>query len=210
MSFYRQDLDLVRFESGDGAIAAGTGAVVWERKDFLGPDFFLASIVEGRNLFTSLMQLLEIGPLVSLLFLLATVAVISARQQLTVVQILTLSAAYAVYFPLILYLSSRFLVRGGAGDRRAGAGRVAGTTTPAGCWGRELGPAGRTSSSCCFTRCSRRWLCLLAGTAAWCCYALGVVTLGVLINLQNRALRRQSVVRTAAGLPDGWPPRHCG
>ena len=40
--------------------------------------------------------------------LLAVIAVIVARQNLTAIQMLTLSAGYALYFPLILYLSSRF------------------------------------------------------------------------------------------------------
>jgi hypothetical protein len=34
VTFQRQDLDMVRFESGDGAIATHAGPVIWERKDF--------------------------------------------------------------------------------------------------------------------------------------------------------------------------------
>ena len=76
VTFQRTDLDSIRFESGDGTIRASAGPLVWERKNFLGPDSFSASIVEGRNLFTALSQLAEIGPLISLLFLVAVLAVI--------------------------------------------------------------------------------------------------------------------------------------
>jgi len=189
VTFQRQDLDLVRFESGDGAIDAGTSAVNWERKDFLGPDFFLANIVEGRNLFTSLMQLLEIGPLVSLLFLLATVAVISARQRLTVVQILTLSAAYAVYFPLILYLSSRFSFVVALVIAVLVPGLLLVNYTR---WllGVRLGLLGAPLFLVLY-----QVFPTLAVFAGWnrgmVLLCLGVVTLGVLINLQNRAMRRK-------------------
>jgi len=192
VAFQRQDLDQVRFESGDGTIVAGTGAVTWERKDFLGRDFFLADIVEGRNLFTSLMQLLEIGPLVSLLFLLATVAVISARQQLTVIQILTLSAAYAVYFPLILYLSSRFSFVIALVIAVLVPGLLLVNYTR---WllGAKLGLLGAPLFLVLY-----QVFPTLAVFAGWnrgmVLLCLGVVTLGVLINLQNRALRRQPAV----------------
>src|SRR6185369_1910136 len=102
VAFNRTDLDSMRFESGDGTIQATAGPLVWERKNFLGPDSFSASIVEGRNLFTALSQLVEIGPLISLLFLIAVLAVIQALQGLTAVQMFTISAGYAFYFPLIL------------------------------------------------------------------------------------------------------------
>jgi hypothetical protein len=200
VSFQRQDLDLVRFESGDGVIDAGAGPVSWERKDFLGPDFFLANIVEGRSLFTSLMQLLEIGPFVSLLFLLATVAVISGRQRLTVVQILTLSAAYAVYFPLVLYLSSRFSFAVALVIAVLVPGVLLVNYTR---WllGVKLGLLGAPMflllyqvfpTLAVFTGWNRGMVLL----------CLGVVTLGVLINLQNRALRRQGAM--AILLPLLW------
>ena len=200
VSFQRQDLNLVRFESGDGPIDSGTGSVSWERKDFLGPDFFLANIVEGRSLFTSLMQLLEIGPLVSLLFLLATVAVISARQRLTVIQILTLSAAYAVYFPLILYLSSRFSFVVALVIAVLVPGLLLVNYTR---WllGVKLGLLGAPVFLVLY-----QVFPTLAVFAGWnrgmVLLCLGVVTLGVLINLQNRALRLQGSM--AVLLPLLW------
>jgi hypothetical protein len=85
VTFHRTDLDSMRFESGDGPKQTVQETVAWERKDFLAPDFFAAEIVESRNLYASLSQLLEIGPLVCLLFLLAVSAVILARQPLTAI-----------------------------------------------------------------------------------------------------------------------------
>ena len=61
VTFHRQDLESMRFESGDGANLKPGETVVWERRDFLPPDFFSASIVEGGNLYASLSQRLEIG-----------------------------------------------------------------------------------------------------------------------------------------------------
>jgi hypothetical protein len=104
----RRDLDSTRLETADGLLSSPGGNVVWERRDFLTPDYFSATIIEGRNLYTSLLQLLEMGPVISLLFLLAASAVILVRQPVSVIQIMTISAGYALYFPLILYLSSRF------------------------------------------------------------------------------------------------------
>jgi hypothetical protein len=108
VTFHRQDLASLRLESGDGTLDGTADPFLWERKNFLGPDFFSAHIVEGRNLFTSLAQLVEIGPLITLLFLVSVIAVVLTRQGLTAVQMFTISAGYALYFPLILYLSSRF------------------------------------------------------------------------------------------------------
>jgi hypothetical protein len=106
VTFHRKDLASMRFESGDGTKASADETVVWERRDFLAPDFYSGVIVESRNLYRSLTQLLEIGPGLCLLFLLAVAAVILARQDLKPVQILTIATAYALYFPLILYLSA--------------------------------------------------------------------------------------------------------
>src|SRR6266536_4619136 len=69
VAFHRQDLGAMRFESGDGTKRPADALVAWERRDFLAPDFFSASIEEDRNLFTSLSRLLEIGPVICLLFL---------------------------------------------------------------------------------------------------------------------------------------------
>jgi hypothetical protein len=107
----RKDLPSLLVESGDGAKRPTEETVVWERRDFLAPDFFSAYIVESRNLYVSLSQLLQIGPLICLLFLLSASAVILARQSLTAVQMMTIAAGYAFYFPLILYLSANFSFR---------------------------------------------------------------------------------------------------
>jgi hypothetical protein len=137
-----------------------------------------------------LTHLLEIGPLVCLLFLLAALAAILARQPLTVVQVLTISAGYALYFPLILYLSSRFsfawalviavLVPGALLVNYARW--LLGGRTGA------IGAIGFLALYQVFPT--------LAAFAGWnrgmVLLALGVVTLAVLINLQNRALRRAS------------------
>ena len=191
VAFHRTDLDSMRFESGDGTIRATAGPLVWERKNFLGPDSFSASIVEGRNLFTALSQLVEIGPLISLLFLIAVLAVIHARQGLTAVQMFTISAGYALYFPLILYLSSRFSF----GVALAIAVVVPGALLLN--YARWLvGKAGLVGGAI--------FLALyqvfptLAAFAGWnrgmVLLCLGVVTLAVLINLQNRALRSKAAI----------------
>lgn len=108
IAFGGQDLGAARFESSDGPIQSGGGEVVWERMEFLAPAYFAARLVEGRSLYTSLSQLVEIGPVISLLFLLAVLPVLLIARGLTVIQVFTLAAAYILYFPLILYLSSRF------------------------------------------------------------------------------------------------------
>lgn len=146
----------MRFENGDGSRPATDDSVVWERKDFLAPDFFSAEIGEGRSLFDSLSHLLDMRPVICLLFLLAAAAAILAKQPLTAVQMLTIAAGYALYFPLMLYLSSRFSFS------------VALVMAVAG-WNRGM-------------------------VLLW----LGVVTLAVLINLQNRALKRKAAAAAAA------------
>jgi hypothetical protein len=103
-----EDLPSMIFESGEGAAAPVGNSVVWERNNFLPPDHFAARIGQTRNLYTALQQLVEIGPLVSLLFMISAVAVMFTRRKLTSLQVLTISAGYGFYFPLILYLSARF------------------------------------------------------------------------------------------------------
>ena len=195
VAFARGDLDAVRIESGDGANVKGEATLVWERRDFLPPDFFAAHLVEGRNLFTSLWQLLEIGPVVSLLFLLALLAAILARQPLTALQVLTLGAGYALYFPLILYLSSRFsfavamvaavlipgilLVNYARWLVGARAGLIGGLVF--------LGLYQVFPTLAAFGGWNRGMVLL----------ALGVVTLAVLIQLQNQSLRRGLAVAAA-------------
>ncbi|MBE0545149.1 MAG: hypothetical protein IH623_27740 [Verrucomicrobia bacterium] len=192
VTFTRQDLDSMRFESGDGTKRTADPTVVWERRDFLAPDFFSANIEESRNLYRSLSQLMEIGPLICLLFLLAVSAVILARQRLTAIQMLTIAAGYAFYFPLILYLSSRFTFP---------IALVIALVVPGALlvnyarWllGGKLGLIGGVVFLLLY-----QVFPTLAAFAGWnrgmVLLCLGVVTLAVLINLQNRALKRNVAV----------------
>ncbi|MDB6109614.1 MAG: hypothetical protein JWR69_1364, partial [Pedosphaera sp.] len=199
---HRQDLDSMSFGSGDGAQPSRDATVTWERKDFLAPDFFSASIVESRNLFASLTQLLDIGPLVCLLFLLSVSAVIAARQQLSALQMVTIAAVYALYFPLILYLSARFSFP---------VALVIAAIVPGALlvnYARWL-LGGRYGLVGGLVFLALYWVFpTLAAFAGWnrglVLLCLGVVTLWVLISLQNRALRRKSVVAATLillGLP---------
>jgi len=196
VTLQRQDLAGMRFESGEGTRRSPEATTVWERQNFLAPDFFSASIEEGRHLHASLSQLLEIGPVLALLFLLAVSAVILARQSMTVIQVLTIAAGYALYFPLVVYLSANFSF--------AWALLIA-VTVPGALlvnyarWllGAPLGLAGGAGFLLLY-----QVFPTLAAFAGWnrgmVLLCLGVLTLGVLINLQNRALRQGAVA--AAGL----------
>ncbi len=188
VEFRRQDLTSMRFESGDGGLPAVDDLVVWERKDFLAPDSFSAAIVEGRNLHDSLLQLLEIGPVVCLLFLVAVAAVVGARQPLSAVQMLTISVGYALYFPLMIYLSSRFTFA---------VALVIAVAVPGSLLvnyarlhlGTRLGLVGGPLFLGLY-----QVFPTLAAFAGWnrgmVLLCLGVVTFWVLINLQNQALKR--------------------
>ena len=203
VAFQRHDLTALHFESGDGPIPGGDERVVWERKDFLAPDSFSASIVESRNLYGSLLQLLEIGPVICLLFLLAVSAIILARQPLTALQLLTIAAGYALYFPLMVYLSSRFSFP---------VALVIAAVVP----GALLVNYARLLLG---TRCGliggTIFLLLyqvgptLAAFAGWnrgmVLLGLGVVTFAVLINLQNQALKRKVAAVAVALLGLAWP-----
>lgn len=187
ISAQRDDLPNMQFENSNGILPAQARAVLWERKDFLGPDFFSARIVESRNLYTALSQLLEIGPVVSLLFLISVCAVIMTRQRLTVIQLLTISAAYAFYFPLVLYLSSRFAFA---------VALVIAVVVPGvlllnyARWllGVFMGLGGGVVFLALF-----QIFPTLAAFAGWNCgmvlLCLGVVTLWILIHLQNHTLK---------------------
>ncbi len=203
VAFNRRDLASIHFESGDGALPDSGESVVWERKDFLAPDSFAASIVESRSLYGSLLQLLEIGPIICLLFLLAVSAIILARQPLTALQLITIAAGYALYFPLVVYLSSRFsftvaliIAEIVPGALLVNYARLL-LGTKAGLFGAAV------------------FLLLyqvfptLAAFAGWnrgmVLLCLGVVTFGVLINLQNQALKRKVVAVAVALLAIAWP-----
>jgi len=189
VSLHRQDLGSMRFESGEGTRRPREDIVVMERRDFLAPDFFSASIEESRNLYSSLSQLLEIGPIICLLFLLAASAVILVRQQVTAIQMLTIAAGYAFYFPLILYLSANFnfvwallLALVIPGVLLVNYAR----------WllGTRLGLFGAAAFLCLY-----QVFPTLAAFAGWkrgmVLLSLGILTLAVLINLQNRLLKRR-------------------
>ncbi|MBN2505464.1 MAG: hypothetical protein JXQ71_02095 [Verrucomicrobia bacterium] len=194
VTFQRRDLAAMRFESGDGMRPSSENTVVWERRDFLAPDFFTADIAESRSVYVSLTQLLEMGPVVCLLFLLAVLAVILARQRLTAVQALTIAAGYAFYFPLVLYLSSRFSFA---------TALVIAVVVPGallvnyGRWlvGTRLGLVGGPVFLGLY-----QVFPTLAAFAGWnrgmVLLCLGVITLGVLINLQNQTLK--ALQRSAA------------
>lgn len=204
VTFNRADLASMRFESGDGLISSETETVVWERKNFLGPDSFTAGIVEGRNLFTALSQLAEIGPMISLLFMVAVFAIIQARQRLTAVQLLTICAGYALYFPLILYLSARFSF---------GVALVLAVAVPGvlmlnyARW--LIGRAGLVGGALLLGL--YQVFPTLAAFGGWnrgmVLLCLGVVTLAVLIQLQNRVLRRVAAVGAPLALWSmmAWP-----
>jgi len=189
VTFHRKDLAAMRFESGDGAVASADETVSWERRDFLAPGFYAGNITESRSLYQSLTQLLEIGPGICLLFLLAVAAVILARRELNAVQMVTLAAGYALYFPLILYLSAHLSFP---------LAVVVAAVVPGALllnyarWllGTRTGLLGGLLFLALF------WVFpTLAAFAGWnrgmVLLCLGVVTLYVLIDLQNQALRRK-------------------
>lgn len=186
----RENLESMLFDTGDGTAPGPDGNLVWERRDFLPPALLRASIVERRSLYESLLQLLEIGPLVCLLFMGTSVAVVVARHALTPGQLLTLVVGYSLYFPLILYLSSRFsfgvalvlslLVPGAllVNYVRLQFGSVMGWVgAPIGLLLYQLFP-----TLAAFNGWNRGMVLL----------CLGIVTFWVLIQLQNASLRRSS------------------
>jgi hypothetical protein len=195
VTLHQKDIASMRLESGDGARRTSDETVVWERKDFLAPDFFSARIGETRSLHASLAQLLEIGPLICLLFLLSVSAVILVRQRLTALQILTIAAGYAFYFPLILYLSANFSFKVALIIAFAVPGALLANYAR---WllGSKLGLIGGVVFLALY-----QVFPTLAAFAGWnrgmVLLCLGVVTLAVLINLQNRALKRKTVSAVA-------------
>ncbi len=195
VTVHRKYIPSMRFESGDGTRFTNDETVTWERRDFLAPDFFSATIYESRNLFASLSQLLEIGPVVCLLFLLAVSAIILARQPLTALQMLTIAAGYAMYFPLILYLSARFSFMWALIIAFVVPGVLLVNYSR---WlvGGKLGLVGAVVLLALY-----QVFPTLAAFAGWnrgmLLLCLGVVTLAVLINLQNESLRRKAASAAA-------------
>jgi len=194
VTFRQRDIPAMRIESGDGARRTADETVVWERRDFLAPDFFSAHIGESRSLHSSLERLLEIGPLICLLFLLSVSAILLARQKLTAVQMVTIAAGYAFYFPLMLYLSANFSFTVALVIAFAVPGALLANYAR---W--LLGSPSGLIGGLAFLALYQVFP-TLAAFAGWnrgmVLLCLGVVTLAVLINLQNRALRRRAAVIT--------------
>jgi hypothetical protein len=191
----RKDLPVLLVESGDGAKRPTEETVVWERRDFLAPDFFSAHIVESRNLYASLSQLLQIGPLICLLFLLSVSSVILVRQPLTAIQMLTIAAGYAFYFPLILYLSANFTFVWALLIAVVVPGVLLMNYAR---W--LLGGNFAVIGAALFLLLYQVFP-TLAAFAGWnrgmMLLCLGVVTMAVLINLQNRALKQRTMAAAA-------------
>ncbi len=202
----RTDLDSMRYESSEGAVTAQEGPQQWEKSNFLGPEYFAAYIVEGRNLFTSLSQLVEIGPLICLLFLAAVVAVFQTGRGLTALQTLTISAGYALYFPLILYLSVRFSFAIALTIAVLVPGIL--LLNYARCL---TGHVGGLLGGVLFLLLYQVFP-TLAAFAGWnrgmLLLCLGVVTLAVLINLQNRSLRNAAATLLASVILLGGTRAH--
>lgn len=207
--FRRQDLGSTRFETGDGQVRTESDEVVWERSGYLAADAFTARIVESRSLYDSLSQLLEMGPILGLLFLGTVMAVILGRQRMTALQVVTLAAGYAIYFPLILYLSSRFSFA----VALLISGLVPGVLLVN--YSRWLVGTGAGLLGGPVVLLLFQVFPTLAAFAAWnrgmVLLCLGVVTLAVLIQLQNRGLRRAlslaSMVIAAVAATVGISPR---
>lgn len=191
----RKDLPVLLVESGDGARRPVEESVVWERRDFLAPDFFSAHVMESRNLYVSLLQLLQIGPLICLLFLLSISSVILVRQPLTAIQMLTIAAGYGFYFPLILYLSANFAFRWALLIAVVVPGALLVNYAR---W--LLGGNFAVIGAAVFLLLYQVFP-TLAAFAGWnrgmVLLCLGVVTLAVLINLQNRALKNKTAIAAA-------------
>ena len=194
VTLQREDLAAMRVDTGDGTRRPADGTIVWERRDFLAPDFFSATIEEGRSLFGSISQLLEIGPLISLLFLVAVSAVLLMRQELTAFQMFTIAAGYAVYFPLLLYLAANISFHWALAIAVVVPGALLANYAR---WlvGARIGVLGAVVFLLLY-----QVFPTLAAFAGWnrgmVLLCLGLVTLAVLINLQNRTLK----LRAAAAL----------
>ena len=199
----RKDIPAMRVESGDGTQRPADDSIVWERKDFLAPDFFSAHVEESRNLHASLSQLLEIGPLITLLFLVAVSAVVLTRRELTALQILTIAAGYAIYFPLIVYLSTNMSFTWALVIALLGPGVLLVNYAR---WllGPRLGLLGGVAFLALY-----QLFPTLAAFAGWhrgmVLLCLGIVTLAVVINLQNRALRQRTVAMATVFVLLLWP-----
>lgn len=196
--FQRRDLPAMRFDTGEGRVTELDGVTVWERREFLAPITFTGTILESRGLHESLLQLLEIGPVISALFLLALGAVLLTSGPLQSLQVLTLSVGYALYFPLVVYLSSRFGFVLALGIAVLVPGVLL-TNYVRLQFGAKMGCLGIPSVLLLY-----QVFPTLAAFGGWnrgmVLLCLGVVTFGVLIHLQNQTLKPASWTSASAML----------
>jgi len=191
-----EDLPAMVFTSSDGEAQPVGNRVVWERSDFLPPEAFSARIAETRSLYAALNQLLDVGPLISLLFMVATLAVMLSRPRgPTALQVITIAAGYSFYFPLILYLSARFTFPVAMAIAVVAPGALLVNYTRV-AFGARVGLIGGIVFLALY-----QVFPTLGAFAGWnrgmVLLCLGMVTLSVLINLQNRALRRAGGIAAA-------------
>lgn len=186
-----EDLPSMRFRSSDGRVDPENGTVVWERSDFLPPEHFSATIAETRSLYTAMNNLLVIGPFVCVLFMVAVMSVLFARGKLKALQVITIAAGYAFYFPLVLYLSAKFRFPLALLMAFAAPGILLLNYTRI-LLGPRLGLVGGILFLLLF-----QVFPTLGAFAGWnrgiVLLCLGMVTLFVVIDLQNRALKRGAV-----------------
>jgi len=196
--FQRKDLPSMRFDTGEGRVTQLDGVTVWERREFLAPITVTGTILESRGLHDSLLQLLEIGPVISAMFLLALGAVLLTSGPLQSLQVLTLSVGYALYFPLVVYLSSRFGFILALGIAVLVPGMLL-TNYVRLQFGAKLGWFGIPVALLLY-----QIFPTLAAFSGWnrgmVLLCLGVVTFAVLIHLQNQTLKPASWAPAAAML----------
>jgi hypothetical protein len=127
--------------------------------------------------------------------LLAISSVILVRQPLTAIQMLTIAAGYAFYFPLILYLSANFSFHWALLIAVVVPGALLVN------YARWLLPGNFAMLGAAVFLLLYQLFPTLAAFAGWnrgmVLLCLGVVTLAVLINLQNRALKQKSLSAAA-------------
>lgn len=187
-----EDLPAMVFTGSDGDVLPSNNRVVWERSDFLPPDSFSARITETRSLYAALDQLLDLGPFVSLLFIVSTLAVMLAGpRKPTGLQVITIAVGYSFYFPLILYLSVRFTFPVAMLIAVVAPGALLLNYTRV-----SLGVRVGLFGGMVFLALYQVFP-TLGAFAGWnrgmVLLCLGMVTLAVLINLQNRALKRNGL-----------------
>ena len=185
----------VHFKDSKGTAEPSTPQeIVWERHQFFPPETYTAEVAPTRSLHSALTHLVQIGPLLLALFLITLVSVLYARCDMTVLHVFTLSAAYAIYFPLIVYLSVKFEFKTALFVSIAVSGALLlnyGRLLLGARWGVLAGVLVLAIFQVFPT---------LTAFAGWnrgmVLLCLGVITLFVLIDLQNRSMKR--VTTTAA------------